>query len=91
MTDKTERRKFLKAALAAMATAGASTMSCRTTICYYPARPPKPDDTEKEKSDRREELTEQLKKLAEEEPPKDVSEIGPMCYAIYLPENLNFQ
>ena len=90
MTDKTERRKFLKAALAAMASAaGASTMSCRNkdrftgVTCYYPGPPLKPDDADNEKSDRREELTEQLKKLAEEEPPKEPLPV--MCYLPMIP------
>ena len=71
---KQERRKFLKAALAAMATATGAA-GCRA-VCYtyFPAPAPEP-------SERREELKQQLEKLAEEEPPK-VREPGAMCYSI---------
>ena len=42
MTDKAERRKFLKTALAALATAGVSG-GCITTMCYVSAEPSRPE------------------------------------------------
>ena len=44
----------------------------------------KQNDGTEEKSDNREELTERLKKLGEEEPPKKVEDIGAMCYRIVI-------
>ena len=90
MTDKAERRKFLKAALAAMATATAGCPSSNMppdilpgALCYQSARIPiEPDpapESADEQPDKRAELTEQLKKLGEEEPPT-VPPPGATCY-----------
>ena len=90
MTDKAERRKFLKVALAALATT-AGVSGCRRetmAMCYSSAAPSRPEplpdpessESADEQPDKRAELTEQLKKLGEEEPPKSVKDIGAMCY-----------
>jgi hypothetical protein len=84
---ESERREFLKAALAAMATAGIAGCKSKEPImamCYSPALPiPAEDDAAKEKEEKRAELTEQLKKLGEEEPTHDFKDIGAMCYRIF--------
>ena len=40
------------------------------------------ENASEDKSERREELIERLKKLGEEEPPKKIEDIGAMCYRI---------
>ena len=79
---KQERRKFLKAALAAMATATAGCQKREATspgaLCYKmpPVEPPP------EANERREELKQQLEKLAEEEPPKEREPLA-LCYTMW--------
>ena len=87
-----ERREFLKAAGASLAgVVGMGIAGCTPDTTQEDISSPDvtPEEVAEEKINNREELTERLKKLGEEEPPKKVEEIGADCYSVYLPEDWN--
>ena len=78
MTEN-ERREFLKVAGASLAgVVGMGILGCGTSTT--------PDEISEARTLKRAELVERLKKLAESEPPKDLS-FGAMCYEMAAPIN----
>ena len=61
-----------------------------TPVPEEPVTPPTESATPiDEKTANREDLTEKLKELGEEEPPKEVQDIGAMCYVTVPPNGWN--
>ena len=81
MTE-TERRQFLKTAGILLAGGvGMGVIGCTPNTAQNDTSSPASTSNDvTKKAENRAELTEQLKKLGEEEPPKEADEIGAMCY-----------